>query len=309
MRSNIFQQRVIPSTLGIGSAVPYANIEKVENRGIDLAVGYTYNVRKDFQISAHGTFTFARNKVLRIDEPQYPYPYRSAVGRPVNQLRGLVALHLFADSTEVANSPTQYGAVSPGNIRYKDISYSYDKTSLIDDNDKVPMGHPSVPEITYGFGFTIVYKKWDLKMFFQGIANTSFFINGAVGNSFYSTTSISPFGTLQSNLLKAVADNHWSQSNPNPHAFFPRLSDLGNPNDYQSSSWWLRSGAFMRLKYSEIGFSPNKLVRIYLSGFNLLTFSGFHLWDPELSATTSSGNGLGYPPERVVNAGVQLTFK
>ena len=307
-RSDIFQQRVIPSTLGIDS-VPFANIEKVENKGIDLALAYTYTASKDLSIGFRGTFTYARNKVLALDEPKYPYPYRSAVGRPLGQLWGLVAERLFADSGDIAKSPAQYGAVYPGNIKYKDVSSAYDKNSLVDDNDKVPMGHPTVPEITYGFGFNVQYKKFDIKVFFQGIANTSFFINGSVGNSFNSTKSISPFGTLQSNLLDAIAKDHWSQSNPNPHAFFPRLSDLATPNDYQSSSWWLRSGAFLRLKDAEIGYAPNKFLRIYLSGFNLLTFSKFKLWDPELSATTTSGNGLGYPPQRVVNVGIQLNLK
>lgn len=309
VRSDIFQQRIVPSTLGMGSAVPFANIEKVENKGVDLSLGYSYTFSKDLAISFHGTFTYARNKILVYDEPQYPYPYRYAKGHPINQLRGLVAEHLFADSDEIAGSPVQYGKVFPGDIKYKDVSFAYDKNPLIDDNDKVPMGHPAVPEITYGFGFNIMYRKWDLKMFFQGIANTSFFINGSVGTSFSSTKSISPFGTLQSNLLEAIAKDHWSQSNPNPNAFFPRLSDLAGPNDYQSSTWWLRSGAFMRLKDAELGFSPNKTVRIYASGFNLLTFSSFKLWDPELSATTSSGNGLGYPPQRVINVGIQLNLK
>lgn len=309
VRSNIFQQRVIPSTLGIGAAVPYANIEKVENQGVDLALSYSYQAGKDLLITARGTFTFARNQVLVYDEPNYPYPYLSAKGHPINQLRGLIATGLFADSADIVKSPAQFGALYPGNIKYKNVSAQYDSSNTIDNNDRVPMGHPAVPEITYGFGFNVQYKKWDVKVFFQGIANTSFFINGPVGNSFSSTTSISPFGSFQSNELEAVAKDHWSQSNPNPHAFFPRLSDLASPNDYQSSTWWLRSGAFMRLKNAEIGYSPTPIMRVYVSGINLLSFSQFKLWDPELSATTSSGNGLGYPPERVFNAGIQVNLK
>ena len=309
IRSNIFQARVIPSTLGVGNVPLYANLEKVENKGIDLSLAYTYNVSKDLVLTARGTFTYAHNKVLYLDEPKYPYPYRSSIGQPLKQLRGLVADHLFADSSEITGSPGQYGALYPGNIKYKDVSAAYDKTSKIDDNDMVPMGHPTVPEITYGFGFNIVYKKWDIKTFFQGIANVSYFMNGTVGNSFTSTKSIIPFGTLQSNLLEAIANDHWSPSNRNTHAFFPRLSDAANPNDYQNSSWWLRSGAFMRLKSAELGFSPNKIVRIYANGFNLLTFSKFKLWDPELLATYPNGNGMNYPPQRIINVGVQLNLK
>jgi len=309
VRSNIFQSRVVPSTAGVSTAVPFGNIQKVQNQGIDLALAYRFQAGKDLVISARGTFTFARNKVLYKEEPTYAYPYLSAKGRPINQLRGLVATNLFGDSSEIVKSPSQFGALYPGNIKYQNISAPYDNANIIDDNDKIPMGHPTVPEITYGFGFTVQYKKFDVQLFFQGIANSSFFINGSVGNSFSSTTSISPFGSFQSNELQAVANDHWSPSHPNTQAFFPRLSDLGSPNDYQSSTWWLRSGAFMRLKQAEIGFTPTKIVRVYASGLNLLTFSSFKLWDPELSATTSSGNGLGYPPERVFNIGVQVNLK
>ena len=311
IRSNIFQQRAtVPSTLGYGSALPYANIEKVQNQGIDLAVGYTYHVNKDLLITARGTFTFARNKVAYIDEPNYIYPYLAATGRPINQLRGLIADHLFGDSTEIAKNPSQsgYGRVSPGDIKYKDVSSAYDTLNVINDNDKVPMGHPSVPEITYGFGVNVSYKKWDVKIFFQGIANNSFFMNNVI-NSNNTTSGITPFGLYQNNLLQAIADNHWSRNNRNAYAFYPALSDATSPNNTQPSTWWLRSGAFLRLKYMEFGYSPIPIVRVYVSGSNLLTFSKFKLWDPELSANTSINNGLGYPPERVINVGVQVTLK
>lgn len=300
-RDNIFQQRAtVPSTLGIGTSKPYANIDKVQNKGIDLTAAYSYTVNKNLLITARGTFTYAKNKVLYYDEPQYMYPYLSAVGRPVNQLRGLVADRLFIDNKEIANSPVQTytSVVSPGDIRYKDISNQYDHLKQVDDNDRVPMGYPSVPEITYGFGFNVIYKRFDVGVFFQGIAHNSFFING-----------IDPFGPYENNLFQAIASSHWSQNNQNLYAFYPRLSETSNPNNSQYSSWWLRNGAFMRLKNVEIGYAPTKILRVYANGSNLLTFSRFKLWDPELSANSGGSNGLGYPPERVINIGLQVNLK
>jgi len=188
------------------------------------------------------------------------------------------ALHLIADS--------HY-------IKYKDVSHKYDGLNQIDNNDVIPMGHPSVPEITYGAGFNIIYKKMDVGVFFQGIANVSFFIGG-----------VDPFGDNQRNILQAITDSHWSQNNQNLHAFYPRLSESTNPNNTQNSSWWLRSGAFVRLKNVELGYSYNKHLRLYLNGTNLLTFSAFKYWDPELSA----GNGLGYPLQRQIVAGAQFNL-
>ncbi len=300
MRNKIFQQRTtVPSTVGVGSIPIYGNIDKVVNKGIDISLNYHRQINRDWFISAKGTFTYAHNIVKYYDEPVYSYPYLYQVGHPVNQLWGLQADRLFIDQNEVKNSPVQtyYADVSAGDIKYKDVSHKYDGSNQIDGNDAIPMGHPTVPEITYGFGFNVIHQKLDFGIFFQGVDNVSFFMN-----------SIQPFGQYQTNVLAAVADNHWSQSNQDIHAFYPRLSAIANPNNTQNSSWWLRSAAFMRLKNAEIGYSFKKTYRIYARGENLLTFSSFKLWDPELSIGTGTGNGLGYPPERTISAGIQLNL-
>jgi TonB-linked SusC/RagA family outer membrane protein len=305
-RDHIFQQRTtIPSTVGTGSAPLYANIAKVQNSGVDISAVYNHVIRKDFVISGRGTFTFARNKYLYLDQPNYIYPYLSAIGRPVNTLRGLVADRLFIDATDIAKNPTQqFGTVNPGDIKYVNQTGAYTSSTAysINSNDKVAMGHPYVPEITYGFGLNTVYKKWDAGIFFQGVASTSFFMNG-----------IDPFngsgGINQRNLFQFIADNHWSPTNQNLHALYPRLSEVYNINNGQNSSWWLRNGSFIRLKNVEIGYSPTKEARIYVNGTNLLTFSAFKLWDPEIAANSYNNNGQGYPPQRVLNVGVQINLK
>ena len=119
--------------------------------------------------------------------------------------------------------------------------------------------------------------------------------------------------TLSQNaLLSVVADNLWSEENWDIYAFGPRLSDSVSNNNTQSSTWWMQNGSFLRLKSVEFGYSlPQKLIRklglstlrIYVSGTNLLTFSKFKLWDPEMGA-----NGLGYPIQKVYNMGMNINF-
>ena len=109
-------------------------------------------------------------------------------------------------------------------------------------------------------------------------------------------------------ILKFVADDYWSASNPNPNAKYPRWAhNVDNTNTYQKSTFWLRDGSFLRLKNAEIGYSY-KFMRAYIAGSNLLTFTGFKYWDPEIGGGSNSGNGLVYPLQRVFNLGVQFNF-
>jgi hypothetical protein len=110
--------------------------------------------------------------------------------------------------------------------------------------------------------------------------------------------------------LQAYADSHWSEDNKDLYALWPRLSSTVNQNNAQTSSWFMRNGAFLRLKSVEIGYSlPKRMnsrlhlasARFYVSGTNLATLSGFKLWDIEMG-----GNGLGYPIQRVFNVGIQV---
>ncbi|MBK3516184.1 SusC/RagA family TonB-linked outer membrane protein [Carboxylicivirga marina] len=291
VRDGIFMQReTVPSTVGIGEARPFANIGKVENKGFDASIEYN-KVFGDLVVSAKGNFTYSTNKVLAIDEPDQLYPYASKVGHPINQLWGLQAEHLFIDQEQINNSPGQtFGPYLPGDIKYTDVSKEYDGQDRIDVNDMVPMGHPTVPEIVYGFGSYFKYKNVDFSLFFQGISRVSFFLN-----------NIHPFAQNERNVLQAVADDYWNEETQNIHAFYPRLSDTENANNGQNSSWWLRDGSFLRLKNVELGYTYKK-ARFFANGTNLLTFSKFDMWDPEMGG----GNGLGYPPQRVINIGVQV---
>ena len=166
----------------------------------------------------------------------------------------------------------------------------------------VPIGYPTHPEIIYGFGISSGYKKLDFSFFFQGLGQESFWLD---------TNATAPFiGNQQ--LLKVYADSHWSESNRDLYAIWPRLSNIVNSNNNKVSTWFMQDGSFIRLKSVELGYSiPERLtnkilmenLRFYVSGTNLLTFSKFKLWDPEMA-----GNGLGYPVQKVINFGLQISF-
>lgn len=299
IRRDIFQQRnSIPNYLGTAKTAVYGNLAKVKNFGFDLSLDYGKQINKDLAIQFKGTFTFARNEILEYDEAPGVRPALSNIGKKLNTIYGYVTSGLYIDEADIANNPTStLGniAIAPGDIKYvdqpdKDGKYDGKITS----DDRVAMGYPTVPEIVYGFGPSISYKNWDFSFFFQGVANTSLMISG-----------FSPFGTQYNrNVLSWIADDYWSESNQNPNAAYPRLTKNDNNHNTQPSDHWLRNGAFLKLKNAEIGFTYKK-ARFYVSGVNLLTFSPFKLWDPEMGG----GKGLSYPTQRTFNVGFQLSFK
>jgi TonB-linked SusC/RagA family outer membrane protein len=303
-RSKILQPKSsIESAAGF-SAIPQSNYGKAESQGIDLQANYQRSLSRDAWVNLRGTFTYATSKVKVTDEIQYPadLAYLSRMNHSISQAWGLVAERLFVDQKEVANSPVQYGETGllAGDIKYKDVN----KDGVINDDDRVPIGYPTQPEIIYGFGASMGYKRFDFSFYFQGAARSSFFINPYNIQPFYLN------GGYQNNLLEVIANDHWSEANPNPYAFWPRLSSWRVEPNNKVSTWWMRSGDFLRLKSVDLGYTIPEIkavklkgTRIYLSASNLFILSSFKLWDVEMG-----GNGLGYPIQSVYSLGAQLNF-
>jgi TonB-linked SusC/RagA family outer membrane protein len=307
-RTNIYQGRAyIPSSMGL-SAGASANIGEASSRGVDLSLTYSY-INKDYWLRGMGNLTFAKGKYEVYEEPDYAsfgQAYRSRIGQPLAFNYGYIAERLFIDENDIANSPSQIafdGGAMPGDIKYKDIN----KDGKITSDDQVFLGYPNQPEITWGFGLSGGWKDFDLSLFFQGNARVSFFLE---------PYKIAPFTGLNENdvqnLLKVIADDHWSEDNRNLYAFWPRLAPKIVHNNTQTSTWWMHDGSFIRLKNVELGYSIPKnfvkklkveSVRLYLTGSNLLSFSKFKLWDSEMG-----NNGLGYPIQRVYNVGININF-
>jgi TonB-linked SusC/RagA family outer membrane protein len=313
-RDNILMVRsTIPSSMGLQANIS-SNAGKSSSKGIDVAMDYKKNFNNAFWIQSRGTLTYSQSKLLKNEEPIYSndLKYLSKVGNSLSQIYGLLAERLFIDDKDVANSPVQsFGDYKAGDIKYRDMNGDGKISSL----DVVPIGYPLVPEIIYGFGFSIGYKNFDISAFFQGSARSSFVINSADISPFYLVNGLQLNGLNsgnQSGLLSSIANDHWSEDNRNPYAFWPRLSTQIQGNNTQTSTWWLRNGSFVRLKSAEIGYNFTKKqlksihlnsARIYLNGLNLLTLSSFKLWDPEMGTS-----GLGYPIQKVFNVGLRVEF-
>ena len=310
----------LPGIAGIASnsdKQPYTNLGKTDNEGVDMSLEWNKRYG-DWYFTARGNFTFNRNKLVDIDQPDWEYKYQNQTGKPYgaggsgDQPWGLVALGLFKSQEEIANSPVQnFGEYRVGDIKYLDVNGD----GVVDAQDKIYLGYTSMPEITYGFGATVAWKGLDLNLFFQGVGHVNFFVGGG---------SIStPFSDNES-TRRAVQRDVWEKGwrsdrteAENAAAIYPRLSvgtGGGYTNNSQTSSWWQRNGAFLRLKNVEIGYTFPKAwmvrsgfvqsLRVYVSANNLCTFSSFKLWDPELGG----GQGAVYPPNRIISVGLNANF-
>lgn len=295
-REKIYLQRTnsIPTFIGIGSTKVYGNVGEVENRGLDFTVDYNKQINKDLFVSVKGTFTYAHNEIIAYDDPPFKStPNLSRVGHSIDQQLVYVAEGLFTqEEIDDPNTPEQSLGYIPraGDIKYKDINGD----GKIDTDDRIYTGNTTTPEIIYGFGSSIKYKKWDVSFLFQGAARRSLMMNG-----------FHPFGSnANRGVMDFIAEDHWTEDNPNTNATYPRLSVTDNANNNVNSTYWMRNGAFLKLKNAEVGFT-HKFFRVYLSGSNLLTFSPFKYWDPEMGG----GSGMSYPTARTFNLGFQFTFK
>lgn len=305
-RKNIFGERqTIPYEMGF-SAPLYANKGEASSHGFEVQVDANHAFNKNFWLGVRGNFTYATGKYEHVEEPYRPYPWLSHIGKRINQTYGLIAERLFIDEEDIANSPVQtYGEYMPGDIKYKDVN----NDGIINDEDIVPIGISSSPEIVYGFGVSMGYKNFDISCFFQGAARSSFFINSKATNPFMQMD----FGGNNLNgMMQAYADDYWSESNRNIYATFPRLSTTDITNNNRNSTWWLRDGSYLRLKSVEIGYTlPKRLtshlgmsnLRIYASGLNLFAWNRFKLWDVE-----QGNDGMQYPIQAVYNFGINLSF-
>jgi TonB-linked SusC/RagA family outer membrane protein len=297
VRDKIYMLREsFPASVGFEKPIR-GNVGKVTSKGIDGSIDYQHYFNNDFWMTGRVNFTFATNKYVEKDEKNFRDGYRKRVGHPVDQAWGLVAERLFVDQAEIDNSPEQsFGTYMRGDIKYLDVN----KNGVVDSEDEIAMGYPTKPEMQYGFGLSTGYKNFDFSFFFQGNARVSFFIDPAGMAPFYD----------RRNAPEIVALNAWSETNPDVHAFWPRLSTEHIANNERNSSWWLREGTFLRLKSIELGYNipvAKKInvstCRFYFSCENLFHISAFKLWDPEMG-----GNGLAYPINRRFNLGLRVAF-
>ena len=304
-RNGIYQSRsFIPVSVGLNSSLSYAtNVSAVSSRGLDGNFGFKQKIG-NVNLTLRGNITYSKSKILEYDEEVTNYKYTLATGFQVSQPRGLIAEGLFKDYDDIRNSAKQtWGDVMPGDIKYRDVNGD----GIVNDKDYVPIGATNRPNLIYGFGFSAQWKGFDVNVLFQGAGKSTFFIDGY---------TVYPFkdGDWGNILTDVVKSNRWILGeNEDPNAKYPRLSYGGNNNNYQSSTYWMRNGSYLRLKNLEVGYTipksiVNKIrlnnIRIYFMGTNLVTFSSFKLWDPELG----SSNGQVYPLSKAYTLGLTINI-
>lgn len=309
-REQIYMQRQhLNSLVGITNQ-PWANVGKMRSKGFDGNFMFRHKLGQ-VDLTLRGNLTYAQNEVLEYDEANVFYPYKKTEGYRWNQTRGLISLGLFKDYDDIRNSPTQmWGTVMPGDIKYKDVNGD----GVINDDDEVPIGSTSTPNLIYGVGLSASWKGIDINVHFQGAGESSYMINGSSVWAF----SDGLWGNILTDMAKP--GNRWiskeisgDPATENPNAKYPRLTYGANWNNNRNSTFWMRSGSYLRFKTLEIGYTlpkswTNKIhfgdVRIYFLGNNLAVWDSLKLWDPELT----SGNGMKYPLSKSYTLGLTVNL-
>ncbi|MDB0717259.1 TonB-dependent receptor [Bacteroides xylanisolvens] len=313
----LIQRSSLPAMSGFGSAAIYANMGEMDNQGIDANIEYQTSIAQKVGLRVFGNATYSKNKIVFKDEPQMKYAYQKGEGTSFGEFYGYIAEGYFQSYEEIENSPKQLRELAPGDIKYKDLNGD----GVIDPNDQCYLGKSNFPSWSYGFGVNVNYHNFDLALFFQGVADVSLMANGAfidTGDGSWGANGVGivPFagmGANPTNIISKALDR-WTEDNPRADAWYPRMT-MGastSDNNYVNSTHWLKNGNYLRLKQASLGYTlENKTLTakgidylyFYLSGQNLLTFSKFKLWDPELGS-----NGAKYPLSRMVTLGMRVAF-
>ena len=302
------------STLPAVTSLPASSVNegRVKNHGYEITLNWE-DRHGDFRYSISPNFSFARNQVIEMLEVPPLYDYLRRTGHPVGQRFGYDLFEFYQPGTEERyraaygeNMPQQLAKPDNSDLKYGDAVYvDLNGDGLIDTNDQKPLGYTDTPEITFSLNTSFHWKGLDFSMLWTGADHVNRQLNGYFRDQFGSTNT--------SALAQWVADNSWTEDNPN--AILPRISFTNRVHNNHDSQAWLVDSRYIRLKNVEIGYTFNKsqhlpffnYIRVFLSGQNLLTFSRFDGNDPEAPGS-GLDFGVRYPMTRVVNIGAQFNF-
>ncbi|MGK6349824.1 TonB-dependent receptor [Parapedobacter sp. DT-150] len=305
----LIRDKTVPYASGFtDSNLPYSNVGITENKGVDVSLTYNKSFGNESFIMFNGNFNYNVNRNIYDGLPPWQYPWLDRQGHSIDQRFGLLALGLFESEQEVAASPQQSGDVRAGDIKYADVNGD----GLINAYDEVAIGYGAVPRILYGLNFGFGYKGFDLGLFFQGAGQVDFMYN-TYSNDLLEATQPFSQGPTYGSFYTTMLDR-WTPDSGNDRPFYPRLSTNSTlTTNYNSNSWWVYRADYLRLKSAELGynFGPSTFqkygvskMRFYVNGTNLLTWSRWKVWDPELG----DGRGAAYPNTSNYNIGVRVTF-
>ena len=316
-----------PTSEGFGGAGSLQNIASMRNNGFELQLGY-HKTNGDFKYDITGLISAVTNKVLHLNAPTATIvsggdgdfgggaPFtKTEAGQSIQYFYGWVSQGIFQTQGQIdalnAQAVAKHGAGSvyqtgaaPGDIMFKDVNGD----GIVDANDKTNIGS-FLPKFTYSLNYSASYKNFDAAIFFQGV----------YGNKILDALRIIEEGmprlfNSDTQVLKA-----WTPGNTNTTV--PRTI-ANDPNfNARLSTRWIENGSYLRLKNLVIGYtlptgsltslsgSVIKRLRFYVSGQNLLTFTGYKGYDPEIGSkngTLENGVDFGqYPSARTFQIGLQ----
>lgn len=296
-RNDILIRRNVSVPDYTGLVLPNENLGRLTNHGFDFQITHN-NTYGPINLSVGMNFTFARNRVQFLDEVSGLPDYQQQTNRSISDPNygGLLyrSLGIYHTQAEVDAYPHVLGA-GPGDIKLEDVNGD----GVIDANDRIRTPYSNIPEIVYGVPINLSWRGLDLNILVQGQAHVSQYLlleSGSTGNFFAQD-----------------AANRWRPGNP--EGTFPRVASemLNSVNGVYQNTYWLKNAAFTRLKNVQLGYNiPKPLLekfkiqslRVYLSGFNLLTFDQLKTIDPE----GGSAQGWFYPQQKIYNVGLSARF-
>ncbi len=274
----------VPIAYSNGMSNMLMNAGDIKNQGVEL----TLIGRKELgDLKVEGTFniTFEDNEVTRLGHINQPITggvtpaykegvTRTEVGFPIGQFFGYKMIGIY----QIGDKDIPAG-FAPGDVRYDDM---VDGVPGLTANDRTYIGSP-FPDFTYNFGLNGTYKNLDFNVFFQGVQGVSIY-----NESRYWLEGMKDFhGQL------ASVNNRWTPTNPSQ--YMPRATQNSTEN-IRISNRFIEDGSYLRLKSFSIGYNiPQNMLtkyhiqklRVYVSGQNLLTFSRYSGYDPEVMKSGS----------------------
>ena len=288
----------------VGVTMAAGNLGETVNSGFEIELKHNNHIGKEFQYNVGLTFSHAKNEIKNMDEPALKTDYRKREGHPIGQYYGLVC-DGFVTAADVAdpNFPTStFGNVQVGDLKYRDMN----NDGFIDERDETFIGYSDVPENTYALTLGCNYKGIGFSVMFQGVDHVSRYYDAEAMYAFVSGGKVKEHHLDRWNPTKSESENLASAKYPLLH-----YDSYGDHNQRQNS-FFLKNGAFMRLKNIELSYTlPTKWIekvgmsdcRLYVNGNNLITWDHLDdLCDPE-----SNGSNR-YPIMKTVNFGVNIKF-
>lgn len=303
-------RQTVPLLFGINTSnIPPVNLGKVSNKGFEIELNYRGRIRQ-MEINIRGTYSYAKNKILEIDEPPAKYPWMQQTGTSIGTSRMFIWDGFYQDSADIANSAKPSGVIKPGYLKYRDLNGD----KLIDDFDKAYMGNPNIPNTNIGLNLGFNYKGFSLNALFQAATGYNFHVGWRLVNPFKAN-------------LQPLHQQYWTPGKGNDAAF-PLITTTFNgtymspsTNATNLSTFWSMKAHYIRFRSLEIGYSlPKKWIdklgmedfRLVASGFNLYTWSNVfkkYFYDPETIANVGDVNYGTYPQQRIYNLGVNIMLK